>query len=212
MAHSKRSLSRQLPVTPSVAAEKKAPGAGTKTGAAVPAPPGPTLEIGLPDPDLAAKPRLAAVAPATAAQFRKVPPPVKMHASQVYPHLGQNLDPATGSPLPPRQRSGGQFSALRVCLVNQFNPTAVVRYIAVANHIESRDWPIASHERISNPAEFPGEDKEPGVIELLFDFEDQYAAFMKSFGQAAIFDPLAKNDIPVGTFPPGVSLPSEPPG
>lgn len=133
-----------------------------------------------------------------------IPACVKIHATQLFPHLAENVHPETGEPMPPRVRSGGQFSCRRLCIVNKFNPKKT-EYRVLPMHIEQNSWPIRRQsERLSDPATFK-EDEEPGNIELIFDFEDHMIEYMKA-NRLEPFDPLRKNDLASDKFPEGLKL------
>lgn len=147
-----------------------------------------------------------AMAPAKPAPLAKslIPACVKIHATQLFPHLAENVHPETGEPLPPRIRAGGQFSCRRLCIVNKFNPKKT-EYRVLPMHVEQNSWPIRRQsERLSDPATFK-EDEEPGNIELIFDFEDHMIEYMKA-NRLEPFDPLRKNDLASDKFPEGLKL------
>ncbi len=160
--------------------------------------PGPVLEPGIARADQpTARPAPQAITPAA----------VKIHANVLFPHLAQNRDAVTGQPLPPRLRTGGQYSARLVNLVNKFNPDQK-RQLGLPIHIDPRNWPIAEYERLSDQET----DGKPGNIEVIFDFEADKNAFLKSHGSRGEIDPLKLNDVSPNQFPTGVTLAAPPPG
>ncbi len=173
-------------------------------------------------------PAIAAPAPARAdpARIARVPNSARVHWTTLYPQM-RRRDPITGGPAAERMRTGGQFSARRLTMVNKF--TGAKRHAVVPMHRPSSQWGIESYERVMDPDNYPG-DPEPGNIEVIFDFEDELHEFMKAFGVNSRIDPLRANDsgsafgIKAGEVPavftvidpppyaPVTSEPDEPPG
>jgi hypothetical protein len=133
---------------------------------------------------------------ASPAPLAKVPAAVKVHWTQLYPNIAR-IDPQTGQPRQTRQRRGGQFSARRLTVVNIFDPKDI-RFVVVPIHMDASNWPLAHHQRLSDPSVYP-EDRSQGNIEVIFDFEDELADFMRAFGIEPRIDPLKKNDVAGGS-------------
>ena len=118
-------------------------------------------------------------AEAKPADVAKIPTSTKIHWTKLYPQAAA-IDPRTGKPRPRRDRKGGQFSARRITLVNAYDPTRS-RTAIVPVHEDSRNWQVDEFERVSEN------------VEIIFDFEDELAEFMKAMGLKRK-DPLAMND------------------
>lgn len=159
----------------------------------------PMLELGIPDPTASGRgvSNLGPVklAPAKPAIRRDMPDVQTVHATQVFPHIADNLDPATGEAKPPRERTGGQFSCRLLVLCNRFDPSRVQR-LAVPTAMPPSDWPIPRHMRICDPKFHPG-DPCHGNYEVIFDFQDEMLDCLRALAPKNIqvgFDPLYKND------------------
>lgn len=141
------------------------------------------------------------------AMVRKVPTAVQIHWTALYPDVANMIDPETGMPKPQRERTGGQFSCRRLCVINIFyvpppGKPPECRYIVVMNHVSPDAWPLQKFERLSDPEAvnpatgqrlYPG-DTEPGNVEVIFDFQEDYQLFMEANKVRVRVDPLAKND------------------
>lgn len=151
----------------------------------------------------AARPALVSAVP------RAFLPPISMHYSQVYPEqVDRKVSKVTGEPLDPDVRSGGQFSFIRLLIVNDKRNPATCREKIIPNKavVNPTTWPLQNHERLANPPgiadaivawkringdmPFPKtytddlrfseyHDLCYGVIEVQFDFAEEMARVLK---------------------------------
>jgi len=131
----------------------------------------------------------AAQPAAQPARVARVAPSVRKHFTELYPDY-RDVDPQTGE-LRKRLRTGGQFSARRILVVNPMSGksrTAVVRV-----HDNPQSWPISGFERVADPENFPG-DPPDGNVEVIFDHPDQLEDYLRSYGLTTRHDPLKLND------------------
>ena len=114
-------------------------------------------------------------------------PAIKIHFSQVYPDLiKQRLDPATGEPMAPKVRSGGQFSFIRLLLVNDKMRPARCREKIIPNRQAAHPttWPLEPFERLASP---------PGI-------EDAIEAW-KKIGRGQKYPPTYESDLKFNQYP-----------
>lgn len=139
------------------------------------------------------------------APFASIPDPKVMHWRDLHPDKPSlMIDPETGEDKTPPTRTGGMFSVRRLALVNTINPNQAVAFRLVPTSLRPQEWPIAKHQRVSNPAVYP-QDKEEGNVEIQFDFREELVAYAEAYNAKNIveLDPLKKNDLAPGQFPPG---------
>ena len=129
------------------------------------------------------------------ALYNRFPKAVPMRVGQIYPDFVIERDVA-GNIMQPAPRRGGLFSVLRIALANLV--TGSIRYVIAPTALDSTTFHVADFERVLNPAAYPA-DREPGVIEVLFDSETQRSRFMRACGLNPTFDPLPKNNLAGGS-------------
>lgn len=112
----------------------------------------------------------------------------QIHATQLFPELfpypSPNrpdiwIDPKTGRPTTPRYRTGGQFAARLLIIQNTLDNR--MREVGLPMAVLADHWGVEAHEQVVRH------------VEVVFDFEDDRDAYLKTYGRAT-YDPLKKND------------------
>jgi len=134
-------------------------------------------------------------------------PAKRVHATQLFPHLSFIKD-AEGRKMALPRRTGGQYSARRLVMINLFSGEERTDWVTPG--LLPQQWGVKEFERFSDPSKYK-EDTKYGNIEVIFDFQWQLLSFWKGLGRKApIWDPLYRNDYDSTRFPPDVRLPPPP--
>ena len=113
---------------------------------------------------------------ARAAVPRVFLPPIRLHFTQVWPDLKEEkIDERTGMTVPDPYREGGQYSLLRLFIINPIRKTAREEVMLSYSIHQMGKWPVKPYERLGCP---PGV---PGAVEAW---------------QKAHFDPSGKRPVP----------------